>query len=72
MRVLFLIFLVMASPPLLGQGFPSKAIRIIVPFSPGGVADSSARVVPEQFTEQIRADLGRWEKVVKQAKIKVE
>ena len=27
---------------------------------------------PEQFTEQIRADLARWEKVVKPANIKLE
>jgi tripartite-type tricarboxylate transporter receptor subunit TctC len=27
---------------------------------------------PEQFTEQIRADLARWEKVVKTAGIRLE
>jgi tripartite-type tricarboxylate transporter receptor subunit TctC len=27
---------------------------------------------PEQYTEQIRADLARWEKVVKQANIRIE
>ena len=27
---------------------------------------------PEQFAQQIRADLARWEKVVKQAGIKVD
>jgi tripartite-type tricarboxylate transporter receptor subunit TctC len=27
---------------------------------------------PEQFTEQIRADLARWEPVVRQAGIRIE
>jgi tripartite-type tricarboxylate transporter receptor subunit TctC len=27
---------------------------------------------PEEFTQQIRADLARWEKVVRQANIRVE
>ncbi len=27
---------------------------------------------PEQYTEQIRADLARWEKVVRQAKIRID
>jgi tripartite-type tricarboxylate transporter receptor subunit TctC len=27
---------------------------------------------PEQYGEQIRADLARWEKVVKQANIRIE
>lgn len=39
------IFCVAAS----AQPFPAKPLRIIVPFSPGGVADSSARVISEKL-----------------------
>jgi tripartite-type tricarboxylate transporter receptor subunit TctC len=52
MRVIaFLILLV--SSTAFGQTFPSKPVRIIVPFSPGGVADSSARVISERLAARL-------------------
>lgn len=42
--------------PLRAQGFPSKPIRIIVAFPPGGLTDAYARMYAEQLTSQLSAN----------------
>ncbi|HTE16192.1 MAG TPA: ABC transporter substrate-binding protein, partial [Burkholderiales bacterium] len=33
------------------QSYPSRALRLVVPFAPGGSTDTLARIVGQRFTE---------------------
>ncbi|HSV45521.1 MAG TPA: tripartite tricarboxylate transporter substrate binding protein [Ramlibacter sp.] len=42
-----------AALPAFGQSFPSKPIKVVVPFGAGGVADLTARVVAQKMAESL-------------------
>lgn len=36
------------------QGFPSKTIKIVVPFPPGGPTDAASRIIGQKMSEQLK------------------
>ncbi|HMH19134.1 MAG TPA: tripartite tricarboxylate transporter substrate binding protein, partial [Burkholderiales bacterium] len=46
--------LLFAGPQALAQNWPTKTVRVIVPFSPGGTADTLGRLVAQKLSETLK------------------
>jgi tripartite-type tricarboxylate transporter receptor subunit TctC len=51
---MFLMALTIAANGVSAQSYPSKPIRLIVPFPAGGAADIPTRIIAEKLTEGLR------------------
>jgi tripartite-type tricarboxylate transporter receptor subunit TctC len=49
MKKILLYGMLLLALPVTAQEWPSRTIRIVVPFSPGGIADTSARAISEKL-----------------------
>jgi len=52
MRILAALLVIFLSGPLLAQGYPSKPVRMLLAFPPGGPTDINARLFAQKLTEQ--------------------
>ena len=63
-RSALLTFAALAAGPLLAENYPTRPIRMIVPWAPGGGSEISARIMSIKLGEQLGATIvQRWQPV---------
>lgn len=53
LRASFLVIFLAGASGALGQEYPNKPIRMLVPFAPGGVVDTSTRILTNKLQERL-------------------
>ena len=53
MRLISLLFCILAAPALAQESYPGKPVKILVPYGPGGATDIIARIVAQRLTESL-------------------
>jgi len=53
-RLVLLFGIAFASSSAMAQDWPARPVKIVVPFAPGGSADTLGRIVAQKLTEQLR------------------
>ena len=51
--IVLLLVCLLGAHPVFGQQYPSRPVRIVVPLSPGGFADTPARMLAPRLSEQL-------------------
>ena len=52
-KILFAVILAFASTAVFSQQYPNRPVRLVVPLSPGGFADTPARLLTPRLSEQL-------------------
>lgn len=58
--------------PVAAQPWPSKSVRVIVPWPPGGGTDEAPLLTPQELGQWLKKETARWAAIVKATGIRAE